>query len=83
MMDIKNFLKGWGGGKQAGGRLNFFIHITILFYQCNDKNIYQQFYCCLRYIFYFYVLMCFSLRLKNDNFSARNLSSSTVFDLYG
>ena len=41
------------------------------------------------YIIYFtrnlycYVLMCFSLLLKNDNFSARNLSSSTVFDLDG
>ena len=24
----------------------------ILFHVCNNKNIYQQFYCCLRYIFY-------------------------------
>ena len=31
---------------------NFFWHITILFHQCNNKNtIYQQFYCCLCYIF--------------------------------
>ena len=46
-MDIKIFLK----GPEVG--LIFFLHITILFHQCNDKNIiYQQFYCCLRYTFY-------------------------------
>ena len=42
---------GWTGGL-AGGRWIFFLHIIILFHQCNNKNIYQQFYCCLRYIFY-------------------------------
>ena len=33
----------------------------ILFHQCNNKNIiYQQFYCCLRYIFYTQlILLCF------------------------
>ena len=36
---------------QARGGLDFFLHITILFNQCSDKNIiYQQFYCGLRYI---------------------------------
>ena len=31
----------------------------------------------------FCALMCFSLFLKNDTFSGRNLSSMTVFDLDG
>ena len=47
--------------KGGRGGLIFFLHITILFHQCNAKNIiYQQFYCCLRYIFYIqFILLCF------------------------
>ena len=48
MMDIKTFLK---EGQGAWGGM-FFLRITILVQQYNDKNIYQQFYCCLRYKFY-------------------------------
>ena len=49
-IQIKKIVK---GGSWGAGRGCFFLHITILFHQCNDKNIiYQQFYCCLRSIFY-------------------------------
>ena len=42
-------MRGQGGGPGDC----FFFNIDILFHQCNDKNIiYQQFYCCLRCIFY-------------------------------
>ena len=35
----------------------FFLHIAILFHQCNDENIIcQQFYCCLHCIFYTYTV---------------------------
>ena len=63
MMDIKYFTNGG-----ARGLWIFFLHITILFHQCNHKNIiYQLFYCCLHYIFYtghIVVCMCFSLLRK-------------------
>ena len=49
MMDIKIFTNGLDGWRWV----DFVLHITILFHQCNNKNImYQLFYCCLRYIFY-------------------------------
>ena len=52
-MDIKIFLQLGGGGEPDVMVKIFFLHITLLFHQCNDKNIiYQQFYSCLRYIFY-------------------------------
>ena len=52
-MDIKKILKGGARGAGPGASYFFFLHITILFHQCNDKNIiYQQFYCCLSHIFY-------------------------------
>ena len=57
-MDINFFLK--GGGQEGGSGVGyfFFTYYSLLIFflhihQCNDKNIiYQQFYCCLRYIFY-------------------------------
>ena len=48
----------------AGQRqVDFFLHIAILFHQCNNKNvIYQQFFCCLHYIFYtWFILLCFDM----------------------
>ena len=41
-------------GQGAGqGHVDFFLHITILFHQCNNINIiYQQFYYCLHFRFY-------------------------------
>ena len=52
MVDIKKILNGEAKGGRPGEGLIFFLLITILIHQCNDKNISQQFYCCLRYIFY-------------------------------
>ena len=60
MMGIKIFAKR-GTREQARGGLNFFLPITILFHQCNDKNIYQQFYCCLCYIFDIVYIVIFFL----------------------
>ena len=62
-MDIKKFLEGGGPGGWARGWLIFFLHITILFHQYNDKNIIcEQFYCCLHYIFYTqFILLCFEV----------------------
>ena len=55
----------WGevAGGQARGGWNFsFCHITILFHQCNNKKIiYQEFYCCLRYIFFTSLYYCFNV----------------------
>ena len=39
MMDIKIFTN-----RGAEEWMNFFLHITILFHQCNNKYIYQQFF---------------------------------------
>ena len=51
-MDIKIFTNGGAEGLAGAGGF-YFLHVTILFHQCNNKKIiYQQFYCCLRYIFY-------------------------------
>ena len=50
-MDIKIFTNVRGTGQGL-----FFLHINILFYQCSNINIIdQQFYRCLRYIFYTYI----------------------------
>ena len=70
------------GGRRAGqGWVDFFLLISILFHQCNNENIYQQFYYYLRFIFYTLILILhFS---KNYTLAARNVSSPTVFDLDG
>ena len=88
MMVIKKFLKGGAGG-WAGDGLIFFLDI-LLYYFINVmiKTLYISNFIVV-YVIYFthslycYVLMCFSLLLKNYNFSARNLSSPRVFDLDG
>ena len=50
MKDIKIFINPMC---LAGSGWNFFaLHITVLFNQSNDENMYQQFYYCLHYIFY-------------------------------
>ena len=62
----------WRG---VGGGFNFFLRITILFYNFNDENIYQQFYYCLRYIFYtLCIMLCFDLVFPSPfwNLSSRN-----------
>ena len=87
-MDIKNFLKGGTVKWLARGWVEFFFYI-LLFYFINViiKTYIISF--LVVYVIYFThnlyscVLMCFSLLLKSDTFSARNLSSSTVFDLDG
>ena len=50
------------GGVQRGrpGAGGFFLHITIHYFINVIINIYQQFYCCLHYIFYTQlILLCF------------------------
>ena len=82
-----NFSKGGGRGAERGSKFYFDI---LLYYFINEliKTLYISNFIVV-YVIYFthssycYVLMCFSLLLKNYNFSARNLSSPTGFDLDG
>ena len=82
-MDIKIFLKG-----RAGGGVIFFFYILLYnFINVMIETLYISNFIVV-YVIYFthslyYVLMWFSLLLKNYNFSVRNLSSPTVFDLDG
>ena len=59
MSDINIFTN--GGVQGAGrGQVDFFLRITKLFHQCDNKNIiYQQFYCCLRYILHIVNIVVF------------------------
>ena len=66
-MDIKNFLK---GGLNFFYILYYFINVMIKTYIGNFIAV------CVIYFthsLYYYVLMCFSLLLRNDNFSARKI----------
>ena len=71
-MRIKFFLKGEGQGAFRGWVDFLFLHITILFYQVMIKTYISYF--IVVYVIYFthslycYVLMHFSLLLKNNNF---------------
>ena len=83
MMDIKKFLN--GGQEQVDF---FFYRLLYYFINVMMKTLYISNFIVV-YVIYFthslycYVLMCFSLLLKTYNFSARNISSPTVFDLDG
>ena len=73
------------GARAMSGWIFFWTYsITILFYQCNDKNIiHQQIYCCLSYIFthslYYYVIMSFSLLQKSLTFGCKKCIFSYSF----
>ena len=89
-MDIKNFLKGGRGAGEGGPGASLIFFYILLYYFINViiKTLYTSSFIVV-YIIYFThslyscVFMCFSLLLKNYNFSARNLSSPIVFDLDG
>ena len=74
--------------KGQGGGLIFFVTYYYYFLNVIIKTLYISNFIVVYAIYfthslYYYVLMCFSLLLKNYNFSARNLSSPTIFDLDG
>ena len=60
--------------------LYYFINIVIKTYISDFIVVYAMYF---THSLYCFVLICFSLLLKNYNFSTRNLSSPTVFDLDG
>ena len=83
-MDIKKILNGVG---QGGVEFFFYIllcsFINVMIKTLHIINFIVVYVMYFTHSLYCYVLMCFSLLLKNYNFSARNLSSPTVFDLDG
>ena len=85
MMDINIFTNGGGGIFFTYYYMIsiFFLHITIWFHQCYNENTYQQFYCCLRYIFYTQlILLCFDVFSpypENDTFGRRKCIFSHSF----
>ena len=85
MMYIKKILNG-AGGLVGGGLIAFFYILLYYFINVMIKTLYFSNFIVV-YIIYFphslycYVLMFFSLLLKSYTFSARYLSSPTVFDL--
>ena len=84
MMDIKILMKGGG----EGVCVCFFCILLYYFINVIIKTLYISNFIVI-YVIYFthslycYVLLCFSLLLKSYNFSTRNRSSRTVFDLEG
>ena len=83
-MDIKNFLKGEArGAGQEWVEYFFFDILLYYFFNVMIKTLYISNFIvvCIIYFthsLYYYVLMCFSLFVKNYNFSARNQPSPIV-----
>ena len=64
-MDIKNFPKEGSVEREGWGLVDYFLTYYDIISSSNNKNItYQQFYCCLRYIFYtYFIFLCFDVIL--------------------
>ena len=85
-MDIKFFLKGHSEKCTVGGGVDFFHILLNYFINVMIKTLYISSFIVVYVIhfthrLYSCVLMHFSFLLENYTFSARNLSSPTVFDL--
>ena len=52
---------GGSGGRARGGLNLFFVHITILFHQCNDKTLYISSFFVVYVIYFAHSLYCYVL----------------------
>ena len=76
----------WGGTRgQAWGGWIFFLRISILFHQCNNKNITYQQFLLLFTLYYLHIVHIdvFFPSPEKLTFGCKKLSSPTVFDLDG